>query len=166
MSKKRTAVQPRPGQRPPAGRRPPVRRSGLPGWVLPVTMTVVALVIIFVAAILYYRATPSPSPAGSITAATGQTVDGIPCQEEMLQYHVHAHLAIFASGQPRTVPAQVGIPGTCLYYLHTHDDTGIVHVEAPTQRSFTLGQFFDIWGQPLSATQVGGDRGTVTAYVN
>ena len=34
------------------------------------------------------------------------------------------------------------------------------------QRTFTLGNFFDIWGLPLSANQVGPAQGTVTAYLN
>ena len=34
------------------------------------------------------------------------------------------------------------------------------------KRSFVLGEFFDLWGQPLSASQVGPAHGTVTAIVN
>ena len=32
--------------------------------------------------------------------------------------------------------------------------------------TFNLGQFFAIWGQPLSASNVAGFTGTVTAYVD
>jgi hypothetical protein len=79
------------------------------------------------------------------------------------------------------VPPGIGIPGSeivntadgpaatagsCIYWLHTHYADGIAHVESPDQRTFTLGSFFDIWGQPLSTTQVGSDTGPVTAYVN
>jgi hypothetical protein len=182
MSKKRTGVQPRPGQRPPPVRKPPVRRPGLPGWVLPLAMTVVALAIIFGAAILYYRQTPSSTPAAPSTAAGGQTVDGIQCQtSEQVAYHIHAHLAIFADGQPRTVPLGIGIPspqvdnstgtpfvvgGSCFYWLHSHTTDGVIHIESPNQRTYTLGNWFDIWGQPLSTTQVAGAKGAVTAYVN
>jgi hypothetical protein len=182
MSKKRTGVQPRPGQRPPPVRKPPIRRSGLPGWLLPAAMTVVALAVIFAAAILYYRQAPSSTPAAPVTAATGQTVDGIQCQtSEQVAYHIHAHLAIFADGQQRTVPLGIGIPnaqidssagtpfavgGSCFYWLHSHATDGIIHIESPDQRTYTLANWFDIWGQPLGATQVAGDKGAVTAYVN
>ena len=102
-------------------------------------------------------------PAGG----RGQVVDGIPCQTgEQLSYHVHAHLAIVANGQPVTVPAQIGIPGNCFYWLHTHDTTGAIHIEAPSPQTYTLGQFFDIWGQPLTSDNVAGSRGTVTAFVD
>ena len=140
----------------------------MPAWLLPVAMTIVALAVIFAALVLYSQQRPSSSPtAAPLTAATGQPVSGIQCQtSEQLVYHIHAHLAIFADGQPRTVPAGIGIPGQCIYWLHTHDTDGIIHIESPDQRTYTLGNFFDIWGQPLSATRVGGDRGAVTASVN
>jgi hypothetical protein len=52
------------------------------------------------------------------------------------------------------VPSQIGIPGNCFYWLHTHDESGIIHIEAPAHREFTLGQFFDIWKKKLSNDQI------------
>ena len=53
--------------------------------------------------------------------------------------------------------------GQCIYWLHTHAPDGVIHVESPTERIYTLGDFFDEWHQPLSANRVGarareGDR--------
>lgn len=104
--------------------------------------------------------TPTPATSASVTSVTAP-VDGIPCESnEQLTYHIHAHLWIFVDGNAVTVPAGTGIhPGQgCIFWLHTHDTTGVIHIEAPTQRTFTLGQFFDIWGQPLSATDLLGHR--------
>src|SRR5439155_14722637 len=56
--------------------------------------------------------------------------------------------------------------GKCFYWLHTHTDDGIVHVEAPAQQTFTLGAVFDIWGQQLTDSSVGPASGAVTAYVD
>ena len=42
----------------------------------------------------------------------------------------------------------------------------MIHVESPTQRVYTLGNFFDEWHQPLSASQVGGVHGKITAFFN
>src|SRR5919199_4759716 len=88
--------------------------------------------------------------------ASAQTIDGIQCNAvEQLVFHNHAHLDIFIDGQPYTVPSQVGIvPGKCIYWLHTHDDSGIVHIESPVTRNFTLGQFFDIWKKKFSNVQI------------
>ena len=105
----------------------------------------------------------------------GEPVDGIPCQAEMVAVHVHAHLALIASGKQVQVPAFIGMApnstGGCLYWLHTHGPDGIIHVEAgdpgnPNGGHYTLGNFFDIWGQPLTSSQVGPLKGAVTAYVN
>jgi hypothetical protein len=51
-------------------------------------------------------------------------------------------------------------------WLHTHASDGIIHVEAPRQQTFTLGQFFAVWGVPLSKSQLGTRHGTVTAFYN
>jgi hypothetical protein len=48
-------------------------------------------------------------------------------------------------------------------WLHTHAGDGIIHIESPVQRTYTLGEFFDIWGQPLTRRRVGPARGAVTA---
>jgi hypothetical protein len=105
----------------------------------------------------------------------GQPIDGIPCQAEMVQVHVHSHLAIIVNGKQVQVPGFIGMSptatGGCLYWLHTHGPDGIVHVEAVTAEApnggpYTLGNFFDIWGQPLSNDQVGPFKGKVTAFVN
>jgi hypothetical protein len=88
---------------------------------------------------------------------TAPKIDGIPCvASEQLTYHVHAHLTIVDSGKRYTPPGNIGISllHLCLYWLHTHDDSGIIHIEAPNQIAPTLGNFFDIWGQPLSRRQV------------
>lgn len=88
-------------------------------------------------------------------------IDGIACQgAEGEKMHIHQHLGIFADGTSIAVPADVGRPpdGTCLYWLHTHTPDGIVHIESPVFRTFTLGEFFDVWGQPLSKTRAASAR--------
>jgi hypothetical protein len=128
---------------------------------------------------------PVPSAAqlaSAATSASGQPVDGISCQtSEQTIFHIHAHLTIFVNGVARQVPAAIGIPGaqaqntpqgpfissgTCFYWLHTHAADGIVHIESPVHRTYTLGNFFDEWGQPLGPDQVGPARGHVTAIYN
>jgi hypothetical protein len=113
----------------------------------------------------------------------GQPVDGISCDtSEQVVYHIHAHLAVYTNGEARIIPEGIGIvpptevvqtsagpfvaAGKCFYWLHSHTADGIIHVESPSQRVYTLGNYFDIWNQPLSATQVGPAHGQVTAYVD
>ena len=105
-------------------------------------------------------ATPGTDPGDGDTASggQGQPVDGIECQAgEQLAFHVHAHLFILLDGVPQPVSARVGIVAKlppCIYWLHTHDRSGIIHIEAPAPRKFTLGEFFDTWGRPLSRNGV------------
>jgi hypothetical protein len=54
--------------------------------------------------------------------------------------------------------------GSCFYWLHTHAADGIIHIESPVERRYTVGNFFDVWGQSLTPTQVGPTRGPVTAF--
>jgi len=83
----------------------------------------------------------------------------VPCSgTEMTRYHVHAHLEVDVRGTRRTLPANIGVRSSCLFWLHTHDDTGLVHVEADVADSYTLGQFFNVWGEPLSSDDVLGER--------
>ncbi len=82
-------------------------------------------------------------------------VAGVECERgERLNYHVHSHLDIFIEGQATEVPTNIGIRSDCLFWLHTHAPNGLLHVEAPEKRDFTLGQFFAVWGQPLSSTKL------------
>ncbi len=84
---------------------------------------------------------------------------------------MHAHLSIYLNGEALAVPSHIGIVETsptshCNYSTHTHNRTGILHVEAPAPGTFTLGQIFAIWGQPLSYTDIAGNPGVpVVVYV-
>lgn len=80
-------------------------------------------------------------------AADGKPIAGIQCErQEYSNFHIHAHLDIFIDGKPHAVPESIGIiDRTCLYWMHTHDPSGIIHIEAPETRAFTLAQFFEIW---------------------
>ena len=87
-------------------------------------------------------------------------------------YHIHALLRIYINGKQEPIPGQIGIDqsGQFLAALHTHDTSGIVHMEADNFYPFKLGQFFDIWGVKFTDTQVGAyynqGQNTVQVYVN
>jgi hypothetical protein len=96
------------------------------------------------------QATPTPE------TVAGPPIHGIKCEPEMATYHVHAHLTLLDGGKPVTVPAYIGqdINNDCLYWLHTHNPDGIIHVEAPQKIEPTLGTFFDIWKKTLDESSV------------
>jgi hypothetical protein len=77
------------------------------------------------------------------------------------KFHIHALLHIYVNGLLSPVPADVGIDRAkgVESSLHTHDATGIIHMEAPHPYSYTLGDFFSVWGVKLGPAQVGGLKG-------
>lgn len=122
--------------------------------------------------------------AAADTGLTGQPIDGVGCNStEQLVYHHHVHLMMFVNGQPRPLPLAVGMvpppliqstssgdfaegSHVCLYWLHVHAQDGVVHIESPSVKVYTLQQVFDIWHQPLSSSRLGPYTGTVTATVD
>jgi hypothetical protein len=112
-----------------------------------------------------------PAAAGPYIAAAGLSALG----SEQLEVHYHAHLDIVADGAEVTVPAGIGFVVanrrvTGLSVLHTHDTSGVIHIESASHQPYTLGQVFTEWGVALSATQLGGlhadDTHVLAAFVN
>jgi hypothetical protein len=124
----------------------------------------------------------APDLAPTSAGGPGSPVDGIRCLgAEQLLFHIHAHLTVFVHGTARRIPYGVGIrgaqvtqtpagpyvgAGSCFYWLHTHAADGIIHIESPVARTFTLGDFFDVWGQKLGPERVGPAVGPVAALVD
>ena len=113
---------------------------------------------------------PWPAPADATAAARNA---GLPMlSSEGMVEHIHVHLDVLVDGQVIPVPANIGIDAARrgISPLHTHDDSGVIHIESPVKRQFSLGEFFTEWGVSLSADNIGGlraaDDKTVRAYVN
>lgn len=85
--------------------------------------------------------------------------------------HIHPRIEIFIDGKRFTIPANIGIDPKLwknhslerygmpmpsmrempyMSPLHTHDTSGIIHVESTVNREYTLGEFFDVWGVRFS----------------
>jgi hypothetical protein len=113
---------------------------------------------------------PWPAPPDATAAARNA---GLPMlSSEGNVEHIHVHLDVLVDGKPVPVPTNIGIDTArgAISPLHTHDDSGVIHIESPVKRQFSLGEFFSEWGVSLSADNVGGLRATdgksVRAYVN
>jgi hypothetical protein len=113
---------------------------------------------------------PWPAPLDATAAARAA---GLPMlSSEGMVEHIHVHLDVLVDGKPVAVPANIGIDAVRrgISPLHTHDDSGVIHIESPVKRQFSIGEFFTEWGVSLSADNIGGlratDGRTVRAYVN
>jgi len=99
---------------------------------------IVAVVVIGVAGAVLYQ----PTQAAAIS--------GVECnRNEQLVHHIHSHLDVLVDGEKMSVPSGIGIltSPSCLYWIHTHSSDGLIHIEAPQEKNFTLGQVLDIWRQ-------------------
>ena len=82
-------------------------------------------------------------------------VNDIKCEPgEHFTQHTHTQLKIFIkNGTEYTIPGFLGIipEMRCIFWIHTHDNSGIIHIESPMISNFTLGQFLSIWNytQPI-----------------
>jgi hypothetical protein len=114
--------------------------------------------------------TDAPWPANAERSAARADALGLP--PEGTTMHEHANVQIFVNGRQEPVPTDIGInldAGTG-QSIHTHDDTGTVHLESSQARTFTLGEFFGVWGVRLTASCVGGycndGQNQLGVYVN
>lgn len=120
---------------------------------------------------------------GSATSTRlGAIVHGIQCEPlAQLAYRTYVHLQVYVNGRSRALPGGIGLvdqtaeatqhglfygTNACMYWLHTRAADGLIEVESPVARHYTLGDFFAIWNQPLSTTRVAVAHGRVTATVD
>jgi hypothetical protein len=114
---------------------------------------------------------PWPVPADPVPLAEQAGLRVAPM--EQVAHHFHAHVDVIVDGDPVTVPANIGIhpAGTAMSELHTHDERGVLHIEAPNDEArYTLGQVFAEWDVRLDKRGIGGldvdGSNTLRAYVD
>lgn len=103
-------------------------------------------------------------PVLSSPSGFGTSAFPFPCVTGALAVHVHPWLRIVVGRSEVPIPALIGIhepPAgqagfSCDEPLHTHDDSGIIHLEAGNSAPYTLGDFFRIWRATYPTADVGG----------
>ncbi len=130
----------------------------------------VSLVVILIGSLVIYFAYHATHPAAqgvsssqtyteAIYNSDYQPIDNIYCDAgEGSVLHIHVHASIYINGQPSLIPQYVGIPtdsqtgqSTCFYWLHTHDTSGVVHIESPITSTFAFGQFLQVWNRGFNS---------------
>lgn len=94
-------------------------------------------------------------PIADPVAGFGEPVGAVSCDfgGHDAAYHIHSQLTIILpDGTRADVPADIGIKSQCMYWLHTHDTTGQLHVEAPDETVATLADFLEIWRRTANPT--------------
>ncbi|HET9029481.1 MAG TPA: hypothetical protein VFN49_04835 [Candidatus Aquilonibacter sp.] len=119
----------------------------------------------------------------------GSQIDQAQCDTTMSDnYHIHVFIGLYVNGTEYALPTGVGVadPASqndkdtqyatqCFYYTHTHDRTGVVHIEDPNggisavppmNSMYTLKTLFDVWGITVSNSQFGQFGGNVQVYTS
>ena len=96
--------------------------------------------------------------------------------QESLFFHIHPWLTITIDGNNVTIPPGIGIKNpvqvatyngepvfggganTCFEPIHTHDDSGVIHIESPTNTNYTLSNFFQIWAATYAYVNFSGSE--------
>jgi hypothetical protein len=102
---------------------------------------------------------PAPWSADTAGLAGRLQAIGVPPLSPMegTVIHIHQHLDLYVDGHKVTVPAGIGIdPAVGYAPLHTHDASGVIHVESPVVRTYTLGELFAVWGVRFTPGCLGG----------
>ena len=113
------------------------------------------------------QGTINAQPYWPVWWGTGKPVDGVNCLINSTNHH-HALISIYKDGKRLGFPDGIGrVHAGCYhaYEMHVHDVTGIIHMETDVPKSFKLGQWFSLWGQPLSRNNVAGLAGPVRYYI-
>ncbi len=112
-----------------------------------------------------YDLLPPPPLPPNVSVLDVNISEGVP-----LKLHIHPQLSIEIEGVNQTIPAGIGISENGLRVIHTHDDSGRIHVESPWPMRFYLKDFFYVWGKRFDSRCIfdycSDGNHTLAVYVN
>ena len=117
-------------------------------------LLLVAACAVLLGGVLLFAGKRQTSSIAEVTDRTTREV-ALACDPGMAQvYHIHPVLSIIVDGEKVGIPSDVGVRSTCMTVLHTHTPDGVIHVESPEKRDFTLADFFAVWEQSFSKDKI------------
>lgn len=70
------------------------------------------------------------------------------------KFHIHPEIKIVINEVEQNIPEDIGVSAIGMTAIHTHEGGGLIHVEAPIQKDFTIGDFFAVWGKTFTQNQI------------
>ena len=108
---------------------------------------VIIIVVILLALFSYPRISGRKSDFNKQLEAAG--LDCLVMGRGQIGQHIHPVLKVLIDGQPKPIPANIGVTSACMAEIHTHDSSGTIHLESTdVGETFTLGQFLTFWDDP------------------
>jgi hypothetical protein len=142
-----------------SARRRKKQEKGLP-WAYILPAIVVILVIV---GAVYIESRGSTANQSILPPAGNGSYPYAALGTESLVFHIHPWIRIVINGQNVSIPGAIGIQNplpegnstwgevyggsssSLFEPVHTHDASGVIHIESPTNINYTLGNFFQIW---------------------
>jgi hypothetical protein len=101
------------------------------------TVVIVAILVTVIVVAVFFIPRPGPNQV-QLPPYLDHCVTGTPV------YHSHPNLVITINGQGVIIP--VTFDASCAQPIHTHDSSGVLHIESDQNQSYTLGDWFLLWG--------------------
>jgi hypothetical protein len=115
----------------------------------------------------------------ALSGAVGLAILLPPSSTLNTSLHQHPNLQVFVAGEAQLIPGDIGIAAANwvdhsldayaemggMSPLHTHDSSGVIHVELSRWHPCTLGDLFAVWGQPFDGGHLLDQTGSVSMTV-
>ncbi len=110
--------------------------------------------IAIIAGLVYWNGSAVQKEKAELERMTSREVALRSTTDMATEYHIHPELAIFINSAEVSIPQNLGVKANGMTAIHTHDEKGVIHVEAPIKKDFVLGDFFAVWGKDFSSTKL------------
>jgi len=134
-------------------------------WGIVTALALAGIVVLYAQNAGLFEQDDSPSASREPLSSTADSPD--PLASDCVQHgtaltrHDHVNLEIFIDASPYKVESEIGIrTDICngqedyMHTIHTHDETGRLHIELNEVGDISLGVFFDIWGYHFNETGI------------
>lgn len=115
---------------------------------------IVSITILVFAGLIYWGGAAKRNERTKLETMTSREIALRTTTDMATEYHIHPELSIVINGEEVVIPTNLGVGRTGMTAIHTHDEKGVIHVEAPIKKDFTLGDFFAVWGKEFSSTKL------------
>ncbi len=124
-----------------------MKRIGFFGWI--------AIILVLLIGFALWWSPRAKEAKKKAQVALSSREAALLCTTDMAtEFHIHPELQILINGTPAVIPANIGILPVCMNSIHTHSPDGIIHVESPVKKDFTLSDFFAVWQKDFSKEKI------------
>lgn len=114
----------------------------------------VALAVIVIGGLIFWGRVSTSKKNESLVNMSSRELALHMTTDMATEYHIHPELTILMNGTEVPLPQNLGVTATGMTSIHTHDEKGVIHVEAPIKKDFVLGDFFAVWGKDFSQSKL------------